>query len=51
VVVKSDIDLDPLHLAAELARAVVGGQRGAELMADVAGLVGGEEERLGPANL
>ena len=49
VVVVADVDLHPVDLAGELAAvgAVVGGDRGAGLVADVGGLVRGEDHRLG----
>jgi hypothetical protein len=43
-----DVDFDPVHLAAELlARRIVVGDWRTEFVADVTGLVGGKDERLG----
>src|SRR3954454_4228824 len=47
VVVEAQVDLDPLHAAGEPPPLVVRGDRGAELVAHVTGLVGAEQERLG----
>ena len=49
VIVLLQIDLDPVHLAAELVAvgAVVRRHRRAAFLADVAGLVGGEDHRHG----
>jgi hypothetical protein len=47
VVVEADVELDPLHLAAEPALPVIGRHGGVVLVAGVRRLVGGEEEGLG----
>src|SRR5688572_29597506 len=49
VVVDADVELNPVDLAGEPARVrgVVAGDGGAGLVADVGGLVGGEDHRLG----
>src|SRR5258708_5687616 len=46
VIVKPDIDLYPVDLPGELLLAIVGGHRRTELVSDIHGLVGGEEECL-----
>src|SRR4051812_2249369 len=52
VVVGAEIDLDPVDLAGEPAAVsgVVGRDGGAGFVADVGGLVGGEDHRLGSAD-